>query len=86
MYEQLESPGTKAYTVTEAEHMFEKLGFKCIRVTTKLGPGDLLTIEPSKKYQGLAYRLVWTFYPRWLVRLLGDRFGLYLLIMAEKPV
>ncbi len=86
VYEQLESPGTKAYTVTEAEHMLEKLGFKCIRVVTKLGPGDLLTIKPSKRYQGLAYRLVWTIYPRWLVRLLGDRFGLYLLIMAEKPV
>jgi ubiquinone/menaquinone biosynthesis C-methylase UbiE len=86
VYEQLESPGTKAYSVTEAEHMLEKLGFKIVQVTTKLGPGDLLTIKASKRYQGLAYRLIWTLYPRWLVRLLGDRFGLYLLIMAQKPL
>jgi len=86
VYEQLEGGGTKAYTVTEAEHMLDKSGFKIVQITTKLGPGDLLTIKASKKYQGLAYRLVWTLYPRWLVRVLGDRFGLYLLIMAQKPL
>ncbi|MGH7479886.1 MAG: class I SAM-dependent methyltransferase [Candidatus Methylomirabilales bacterium] len=85
IYEHLESPGTKAYTVAEAEAMLAKAGFTNVRIRTKLGPGDLLTIKPSQKYQGQAYRLVWALYPRWLVRRLGDRFGLYLLVTAEKP-
>lgn len=85
IYEHLESPGTKAYTVTEAEAMLSKAGFTNVRTQTKLGPGDLLTIKPSRKYQGWMYRLVWALYPRWLVRRLGDRFGLYLLVTAEKP-
>lgn len=84
IYKYLESPGTKAYTLEETEKMLSACGFKKISLKTKLGPGDLLTIRQSKRYEGLIYKLIWKFYPRWLVRLSGDRFGLGLLIEASK--
>ena len=85
VFDQLESPGTKAYSLAEADAMLRDAGFRNRRVHTRLGPGDLLLTKPSEKYQGLANRVIWAVYPRWLVRLLGDRFGLYLLMEAEKP-
>ena len=84
IYNYLESLGTKAYTLKEAEKMISAGGFKEISLKAKLGPGDLLTIRPSKRYEGLVYKLIWKVYPRWLVRLLGDRFGLGLMIEARK--
>lgn len=84
-YENLESPGTKVYSVAEAKQMLSDLKFTNIWISTKLGPSDLLAIKASHRYRGLAYRLAWGLYPRWLVRLLGDRFGLYMLLLAQKP-
>jgi ubiquinone/menaquinone biosynthesis C-methylase UbiE len=81
----LESPGTKAYTLPEAKEFLTKIGFSNVSLGTKLGPGDLLTIKPSEKYSSLIYKIIWQVYPRWLVRLLGERYGLYLLITAIKP-
>ena len=93
IFHHLESPGTKAYTVASAREMLIKIGFKNIHLKTKLCAGDLLTIKPSKKYQSTIYKIIWKLYPRWLVKLLGrpakrgagDRFGLNLLITAQKP-
>ena len=85
VFEHLESPGTKAYTVCEAQRMLSEVGFRCITTRTKLGPGDLLMIKPSKKYQHPLYDLVRAIYPRWLIKRIGDRFGLYLCIEARKP-
>ena len=84
IYHYLESPGTKAYTLKETRRMLSACGFKEIRLTTKLSPGDLLTIKPSRHYGVLVYQLIWKFYPRWLIRSLGDCFGLELLIEANK--
>lgn len=84
MYRHLESPGTKSYSVAEAKALVEDVGFSDIRVSTRLGPGDLLLIKPSEQYQTWPYRLVWRLWPRPVIRLLGDRFGLYLLIEASK--
>ncbi len=81
----LESPGTKVYTLAEAKELLTKRGFVNIKLTTKLGPGDLLTIKPSQKYDSNIYKLFMKIYPRWLVKLLGNKFGLYLLIDAQKP-
>jgi ubiquinone/menaquinone biosynthesis C-methylase UbiE len=86
IYKNLESPGTKAYTVGEASQLLGKVGFTDLNLSTKLGPGDLLTIKPSKKYDTPVHKIIWRAYPRWLVRLLGDRYGLYLLIEARKPL
>jgi ubiquinone/menaquinone biosynthesis C-methylase UbiE len=84
MFENLESPGTKAYTISEARVLLDGIGFQNIHLETRLSAGDLLEIQPSKKYQSRLARLLWKFYPRWLVRAFGDRFGLELLITAKK--
>ena len=85
VFEHLESPGTKAYTTSEGFGLARTAGFENIRVETKLGPGDLLDIKPSERYRGSLARIAFALYPRALVRLLGDRFGLYMLIEGRKP-
>jgi ubiquinone/menaquinone biosynthesis C-methylase UbiE len=82
----LESPGTKIYSVSEAEAMLRSIGYTDVRGTTKLGPGDLLTVRPSARYQSRAMGLAWRAYPRPLIRLLGDRFGMNLMLEARKPL
>ncbi len=84
VYENLESPGTKVYSLAEARTLAEAAGFTDVAVATRLGPGDLLMIKPSKRYEGGLVRLAWALYPRPLIRLIGDRFGLYLLIEGRK--
>ena len=86
IFADLESPGTKAYTLKEARNLIARAGFEKIRASVKLGPGDLLTIKPSEKYNSPFFRMIWRVYPRWLVRLLGDKYGLGLLIEAKKPI
>ena len=85
IFETLESPGTKAYTLSEARTLVASAGFHLVSVESRLCPGDLLHTLPSARYRGWRYRLVWRLYPRWLVALLGDRFGLNLLIRATRP-
>jgi len=86
VYKHLESPGTKAYTRGEAKALLRKTGFEEILIETKLSGGDTLSIEPGEKYTGLAYRLIWKFYPTRLIKSLGDRLGVFLLMKARKPV
>ncbi len=83
VHDRLESPGTKSYTQEEARAMLQ--GFEQIEIRQTFSPGDLLLNEPSARFQGLAYRIVWRLYPRFLVRRLGARLGLFLLISARKP-
>lgn len=84
VFADLESPGTKAYTVDEARDLLVAAGFEQVSASAKLSAGDLLRIKPSKKYSAPIYRLIWRVYPRWLVRLIGNRYGLSLLIDAKK--
>lgn len=84
VFDHLESPGTKVYTIGEARQLLTGIGFHPIRLFPKLGPGDLLLIKPSQKYQHPVFKLIWRFYPRWLVKRLGDRLGIGLLIEAKK--
>jgi ubiquinone/menaquinone biosynthesis C-methylase UbiE len=84
IFDHLESAGTKAYTVAEGRALIEAAGFTNVRITTRLGPGDLLSLKLSRKYDSRAARLALALYPRWLVRLLGHRFGLNLMIEAVK--
>jgi len=83
VHDHLESPGTKSYTQEEARALLQ--GFEQIEIRQAFSPGDLLLNEPSARFQGLAYRIVWRLYPRFLVRRLGARLGLFLLISARKP-
>ena len=85
VFDHLESPGTKVYTVDEARQFLGEVGFSDINLLTKLGPGDLLTIKPRKKYDSVFFKVIWRVYPRWLIRLMGNRLGLELLITAAKP-
>jgi len=85
IFEHLESPGTKAYTVPEARQMLIDCGFAQVGAWTKLAHGDFLTIKLSRKYESPIYKLIYRFYPRWLVRLLGDRYGTNLMMTAVKP-
>lgn len=82
VYECLESPGTKAYTLREAETLFAR--FKRVRCRPQLSHGDLLLMRPSSKYQDVLSRVLWHLYPRWFVRLTGNCLGLALLIEAQK--
>jgi hypothetical protein len=43
-------------------------------------PGDLLLNRPSARFQSSLYRLAWRLYPRALVKKMGRRWGLFLLI------
>ena len=83
VHDHLESPGTKSYTQEEARTMLR--GFEQVEFRQALSPGDLLLNKPSARFQGLMYRIIWRLYPRFLIRMLGDRWGLFLLIAARKP-
>lgn len=84
IHEQMESYGTKAYTIAEARLLLEELGFVNVKAYTKLVFGDLLLNKRSKKYRSPIYRLIWMLYPRWLIRMLGDKYGFFLFIEAKK--
>jgi SAM-dependent methyltransferase len=93
VYERLESPGTKTFTVAEVRSVF--VGFSNpqfadlqqndLRFEQVFSPGDLLLHRPSARFQSPLYRLVWKLFPRNLVRKFGKRWGLFLLITARKP-
>jgi ubiquinone/menaquinone biosynthesis C-methylase UbiE len=85
IYEHLESPGTKAYGVAEFRRLLVDTGFTDVSLSTRLSPADLLTIRPSGRHRSLAARIAWKLYPRGIARLLGDRFGLFLLVDASRP-
>lgn len=83
VHDHLESPGTKSYTQKEARAMLQ--GFEQIVFRQEFSPGDLLLNEPSARFRGWAYRVIWRLYPRFLVRMFGAKLGLFLLISARKP-
>ena len=78
----LESPGTKAYTYAEAAAMFAE--FSNVHVSIQLNHGDLLQGEVGQRHQGILLTIAKAIWPRWLIRSLFPRLGLYLLISAEK--
>jgi SAM-dependent methyltransferase len=84
VFHHLESPGTKSYTRKEAQSLVQ--GFEDVKLQQVLSPGDLLLNTPSQKFQGTLYRLIWTLYPRAIIRRIGKGLGLFLLISARKPV
>lgn len=82
VFDHLESPGTKVYTVAEARALLGD--FSRVEVRPQLSHADLLLHPPSAKYRSLHHALAWKLYPRWLVRALGDHLGTGLLIEAVK--
>ena len=84
VYEHLESPGTKTFTRNEISELMRD--FENVIIDQVFGPGDLLLNEPSLRFIGKTYRLLWKLFPRALVSRVGKRWGLFLLIRGRKPM
>lgn len=69
----LESPGTKAYTKSEARAMLSD--FAAIKISTPLGHADLLTSEVGQRHRDMVLKLAKKFWPRWLIRRLLPAHG-----------
>ena len=81
IYEHLESPGTKSYSMKELNKVLTGFGFREIKIKKKLGSGDLLLFEPSKKYEkNFIFPLLFKIYPRFILKHMNF---LGLLLMAE---
>ncbi len=78
----LESPGTKAYTVKEAEKMFGQ--FKKVKVETLLGHGDLLSSQAGQRHEGTLLNIARKLYPRWIIKTFLPKHGLFMLVEVEK--
>jgi ubiquinone/menaquinone biosynthesis C-methylase UbiE len=78
----LESPGTKAYSVTEARRLFGR--FASARTQVVLTHGDLLESGAGQRHQGVLLKLARRVWPRALLRRLLPGQGLFLLIEAVK--
>jgi hypothetical protein len=83
VYDHLESPGTKTYSRREAAALMHH--FQDVQMRLVFSPGDLLLHQPSARFQSRFYRMVWRLYPRALLRAVGQKWGLFLLITANKP-
>lgn len=80
----LESPGTKAYTRTEAANLFS--GAENLRIETVLTHGDLLEGAAGQRHRGILLALGRRLLPRKLIRRLLPRAGLFMLISGIKPL
>jgi len=80
--EHLESPGTKAYSVRDAQELVTM--FDTSRVTTQLSFGDLLIGEVGQRHRSALLWLARRVWPRWLIRRVFASYGLMLLIDAVK--
>jgi len=78
----LESPGTKAYSVQEAERMFAL--FTSVDVRTVLTHGDLLESAAGQRHSGIILSLARTLWPRRLLRKFASGHGLFMLITAVR--
>lgn len=84
LFDHLESPGTKAYTVSEIRHLVAAGGFENIRTEVHVGPSDLLVIERRPEYRRWWLDLPVRLWPRPLIRHFGQRLGLILCVEARK--
>jgi SAM-dependent methyltransferase len=78
----LESPGTKAYSMAEARHLFG--AFRSVKIKTVLGHGDLLTSGVGQRHRGRALTIARMIWPRALIRACLPNAGLFMLIEARK--
>jgi ubiquinone/menaquinone biosynthesis C-methylase UbiE len=78
----LESPGTKAYSVSEAKRMFGS--FRVVQIRTVLTHGDLLEGSAGQSHEGAFLSIARRCLPRALIRRFAGRHGLFMLITAAK--
>jgi ubiquinone/menaquinone biosynthesis C-methylase UbiE len=80
---QLESPDTKAYSESEAKFLFKQ--FVKLSVKIELTHGDLLTSRAGQRHEGALLNMARLLWPRWLLKKVCRRHGLFMLIHATKP-
>lgn len=80
----LESPGTKAYSESEARSMFAN--FSNVSIATQLGHGDLLSSGVGQRHKGALLTVARLLWPRWLLRKVCRRNGLFMMIQASKSL
>jgi SAM-dependent methyltransferase len=78
----LESPGTKAYTLSEARDLFYM--FRQVSIKTVLTHGDLLTSDAGQRHRGLILKVAKFIWPRWLIKRILPNNGLFMLIRGYK--
>lgn len=79
----LESPGTKAYSIREAQDLFS--AFSDVQVSTVLTHGDLLEGSAGQRHKGLILTIARSLWPRALLKHLFPSAGLFMLITAKRP-
>lgn len=77
----LESPGTKAYTESEAANLFAGATVSTRIVLTH---GDLLEGAAGQRHRGVALDVARKLWPRWFFRRYASGYGLFLLIEGRK--
>jgi ubiquinone/menaquinone biosynthesis C-methylase UbiE len=86
VYDNLESPGTKVYTVSEATALLAQAGLEPQEVSVRLDCGDLMEMKLSAKYErNPIVRLAMMLYPRPLIRAFGNRLGNTMHLVGKKP-
>lgn len=78
----LESPGTKAYSKTEVQVLFQ--AFSEVRVQTVLTHADLLESFAGQRHQGAILSTGRKIWPRKLIRKVFPKAGLFMLIKGRK--
>jgi len=78
----LESPGTKAYSITQAKELCH--GFRQVNIQTVITHADLLESEVGQRYRGSLLSLIRKVWPRWFIRKFLPNAGLFMLIEARK--
>jgi ubiquinone/menaquinone biosynthesis C-methylase UbiE len=88
IFENLESPGTKAYSVGQARNLMSQAGASRCQARLYLDSGDLLRLKLGRKYKGNHWvKAALHLYPRQLVRWLdgrNTRFGTTMHLEATK--
>lgn len=78
----LESPGTKAYSMSEARTLFET--FAEVKISTVLTHGDLLESGAGQRHHGAVLSIGRKVWPRRMIRKFFPKSGLFMLIEARK--
>ena len=78
----LESPGTKAYSYTQARELFCK--FSHVSISSPLTHGDLLESDVGQKHRGGFLRIAKLFWPRWLIKRVLPNAGLFMMVKLRK--
>jgi ubiquinone/menaquinone biosynthesis C-methylase UbiE len=80
----LESPGTKAYTKTEAAQLFMRS--EELKIETVLTHGDLLEGEAGQRHRGMVLTIARFLWPRRFISAFFPQSGLFMLISGRKPL